>query len=123
MVIRFGIVLSGEGGALTEFKKPLKARVAAVIGNGKQIVSWVHIHDLCRLIQYALEEKALQGIFNAVAPEPVTNETLTTVLAEGMYGNFYIKMHVPRLALKIMMGERSVAMVIRKKKAFRKLPG
>jgi uncharacterized protein (TIGR01777 family) len=108
VIFRFGIVLAGEGGALTEFKKPLKTRVAAVIGNGKQIVSWIHIHDLCRLIQYALEEKALRGIFNAVAPVPVSNETLTTVLAERMYGNFYIKTNVPRLALKIMMGERSV---------------
>ncbi|CAN5790576.1 TIGR01777 family oxidoreductase [soil metagenome] len=108
VICRFGIVLSNNGGALKEFKKPLLARVAGVIGNGKQIVSWIHIHDLSRLLIYAIEQPQLQGIFNAVAPAPVTNEQLTVTLAKTMHGNAYIKTYVPEFVLKIMMGERSV---------------
>ena len=108
VICRFGIVLSKDGGALKEFKKPLLARVAGVIGSGRQIVSWVHIHDLSRLLIYAIEQSQIQGIFNAVAPEPVTNEQLTVTLAKAMHGNAFIKMRVPEFALKIMMGERSI---------------
>ncbi|MES2646750.1 MAG: TIGR01777 family oxidoreductase [Bacteroidota bacterium] len=108
VVYRFGIVLAREGGALKEFIKPLKARVAGVIGNGKQTVSWIHIHDLCRLLLFAIEQPQLNGIYNAVAPVPVSNETLTLTLAKVMHANAFIKTNVPEFVLKIMMGERSV---------------
>jgi uncharacterized protein (TIGR01777 family) len=108
VICRFGIVLAPHGGALQEFRKPLMVRVAGVIGNGRQIVSWIHIHDLVRIIQYAIEHKEIQGIYNAVAPSPATNEKLTITLAEVMHGNGYIKMHVPAFALKMVMGERSI---------------
>jgi uncharacterized protein (TIGR01777 family) len=108
VVFRFGIILSKEGGALKEFIKPLKVRVASVLGNGNQIVSWIHIHDLCRMVLFAIENDALQGVFNAVAPAPVSNETLTITLARQMHGNAYVKVNVPQFVLKMMLGERSV---------------
>jgi uncharacterized protein (TIGR01777 family) len=105
---RIGIVLSNEGGALVEFKKPLQFGVAAILGGGKQIVSWVHIDDLCNLFIAGIENENLSGSYNAVAPNPVSNKTLTITLAKAMKGKFYIPMHVPAFVLKIMMGQRSI---------------
>ena len=105
--VRIGIVLSNEGGALAEFKKPLQVAIAGILGSGKQIVSWVHIDDLCRLFIYGLENEKLSGVYNAVAPMPVTNKLLTLTLAEKMKGKFFIPMHVPSFVLKIMLGDRS----------------
>ena len=106
--LRIGIVLSNDGGALAEFKKPIRLGVAGILGNGKQIVSWIHIDDLCRLFINALENDQLSGSYNAVAPAPVTNKTLTIELAKKMKGKFFIPLHVPAFILKVMLGDRSI---------------
>lgn len=106
--LRIGIVLSNEGGALAEFKKPLQFGVAAILGNGRQIVSWIHIDDLCRLFVAGIEQEHLSGSYNAVAPNPVSNKTLVTTLARVMKCRFCIPVHVPSFVLKIMMGQRSI---------------
>ncbi|MEP7239172.1 MAG: DUF1731 domain-containing protein, partial [Ferruginibacter sp.] len=97
-----------DGGALAEFKKPIRLGAAAILGNGKQIVSWIHIDDLCRMFIAGIENEKMQGSYNAVAPEPVTNKVLTVTLAKAMNPKFYIPVHVPAFVLKIMMGQRSV---------------
>jgi uncharacterized protein len=106
--LRIGIVLSTEGGALPEFKKPLRFGVAAILGSGRQVISWIHIGDLCRMIVYAMEDEKMQGVYNAVAPQPVTNRALTLALAKQVKGKFFIPVNVPAFVLKIMMGEMSV---------------
>jgi uncharacterized protein (TIGR01777 family) len=105
---RIGIVLSNDGGALSEFKKPLPLGVAAILGTGKQIISWIHIDDLCSIFIKALDDENLNGVYNAVAPNPVTNKTLTKTLAKTINGRFYIPVQVPAFVLKIMMGQRSI---------------
>ncbi len=107
-IFRFGIVLSHSGGALEAFKKPLKFGTAAILGNGKQIISWIHIDDLCRLLLFAIEHENISGVYNAVAPKPVTNKQLTLTLAKQMRGKFYMPVHVPAFALKILLGELSI---------------
>jgi uncharacterized protein (TIGR01777 family) len=106
--LRIGIVLSNGGGALAEFKKPVQFGVAAILGNGKQIVSWIHIDDLCKMFITAIENENLSGSYNAVAPNPVSNKTLTLTLAKAMKGKLFIPMHVPAFVLKMMMGQRSI---------------
>lgn len=106
--LRTGIVLDNEGGALAEFKKPLRFGVAAILGNGKQIISWIHIDDLCRMMMHAVEQQNLQGVFNAVAPVPVNNRTLTLTLAKLMRGRLYAAVHVPSFLLTLILGKRSV---------------
>lgn len=106
--LRTGIVLSNEGGALKEFRKPLRGGVAAILGSGRQIVSWIHIDDITRLYCHAIENEKLQGVYNAVAYQPVSNKTLMLELAKQMRGKFYLPMHVPSFALKIALGEMSV---------------
>ena len=106
--LRTGIVLSNDGGALQEFKKPLKAGVAAILGDGKQVISWIHVDDLCLMYLYAIKNPEMNGVYNAVAPVPVTNEYLTVALAKQMRGSFYIPVNVPSFALKMVMGEMSI---------------
>lgn len=108
VIYRTGIVLSDKGGALKEFSKPLRAGVAAILGTGKQVVSWIHIDDLCRMYMNAISDTALDGVYNAVAPHPVTNKALTITLADLMRGKYYVPVHVPVFALKIALGEMSI---------------
>ncbi len=105
---RNGIVLSNDGGALSEFKKPIKAGVAAILSSGKQIVSWIHIEDLCRMYTYAIENKAIRGSYNTVAPKPVSNKELTLTIARSLRRSFFIPLHVPSIILKLIMGQRSI---------------
>lgn len=105
--LRIGIVLSNDGGALSEFKKPVKFGIAGVLGSGKQMMSWIHIEDLCRMFIYAIENESMQGVYNAVAPTPVRNKELTLMLAQKMKGRFFVDMHVPAFVLKTMLGEMS----------------
>ena len=106
--IRTGIVLSKEGGALREFMKPIKWGIAGILGKGNQIVSWIHIEDLCRIFIHCMENNELKGSYNAVAPSPVSNRTLTITLAKAIKGIFFIPMFVPSFILKGMMGQRSI---------------
>ena len=106
--LRTGIVLSNDGGALAEFKKPLKFGIAAILSNGTQMVSWIHMDDLCRMYIEALQNEQINGSYNAVAPAPVSNKTLTLELASIVKGKLFIPVHVPAFVLQIMLGESSV---------------
>ncbi|GAI43692.1 unnamed protein product, partial [marine sediment metagenome] len=106
--LRTGIVLSNDGGAFAEFKKPVRFGLAAILGSGKQIVSWIHVLDIVRMYEYALENKELSGVFNAAAPNPVTNKELTVAIAKKMKGNAFITIPVPSVALQLILGEMSI---------------
>ena len=106
-IFRFGIVLGKDGGALEEFKKSLKVGIAGIIGDGKQIISWVHIKDLCRMLLFGIENENMQGVYNAVAPQTVTNKELTLTLAKTIRGKLFVPVHAPAFALKLMLGEMS----------------
>lgn len=105
--LRTGIVFAEKGGALEKFIKPLKFGVATILGNGKQMVSWIHIDDLCKMFHHALTAN-LSGSYNAVAPFPVTNITLVYTLAKMMKRKVYIPVHIPKILLKVVLGERSI---------------
>ncbi len=106
--LRTGIVLSNEGGAFVEFKKPLKFGLASILGSGKQMVSWIHVLDLIRLYEYAMENEQLNGVFNAVAPNPVSSKDLTLTMAKKMRGKAFITAPVPSFVLKVVLGEMSI---------------
>jgi uncharacterized protein (TIGR01777 family) len=106
--LRTGIVLSGRGGALTSFARPLRFGIAAILGSGRQVISWIHCDDLCRIYEKASMDEGMQGIFNAVAPQPADNKTFTLTIAKKIRGRFFIPVHVPSFLLKIILGEMSV---------------
>ncbi len=106
--LRTGIVLSSKGGAYPEFKKSLKFGIAAILGSGKQIVSWIHIDDLSRAYIFAMENEEMTGNYNAVAPMPVSNKILTLTIGDEVRGKYYLPVHVPKIALEILIGGRSI---------------
>jgi len=108
VILRTGLVLSNEGGALTEFKKPVKLGVAAILGSGRQVMSWIHIEDQCRLFLHAIEDASWSGVYNAVAPQPVNNRALTLELARRMKGRYFVPVYIPSLFLKIAVGGLSI---------------
>lgn len=106
VILRTGIVLSNEGGAYAEFKKPMAFGIAAALGNGKQIVSWIHMDDLVQQYIAAIENESYNGVYNAVAPHPVSNKALVEAIRKQR--GFSIPVHVPSFALKLAMGEMSI---------------
>lgn len=108
VTLRTGIVISSKGGALKEFEKPLRFGIAAILGNGKQMISWIHIEDLVRMYIAAIENEMMKGVYNAVAPQPVSNKAFTLQLAKIRTGRFFVPIYVPSFMLKIILGEMSI---------------
>ena len=108
VILRTGLVLSNDGGVIAEFKKPLKFGIATIMGSGEQVMSWIHIEDLCRMYIYALENESMEGVYNAVAPSPSTSKTVVLALAKQLRNKSFIAVHVPAFVLKTMLGEMSV---------------
>jgi uncharacterized protein (TIGR01777 family) len=107
VLLRIGIVLDAKGGALGEMLKP---PVAAPLGSGDQWMSWIHVADLAKLFVFALEKNTLQGIYNAVGPQPATNQQLTKEAAAAK-GKLYLGIGVPGFVLQLVLGEMA-AMVL-----------
>jgi uncharacterized protein len=107
VILRTGIVLSNAGGAFPAFRKPIRYGIAGILGNGKQIISWIHMEDLCRLYLEAMTNHDWSGIFNAVSPGPVNNRNFTLELAKKLKGSFFIPIPVPNFILRLMLGDRS----------------
>ena len=103
--VRIGIVLSEDGGALPQIMKPVKYNLGAPLGSGKQWQSWIHIHDLARMFLYIISN-GLTGVYNGVAPNPATNEELTKEVAQVLDKKLWLP-KVPKMALKLAMGEMS----------------
>jgi uncharacterized protein (TIGR01777 family) len=109
--LRIGVVLSKKGGALEKLLTPIKMGVGAIIGSGNQYVSWIHIDDLCNLFVKAVEDPSMNGIYNAVAPEPVSNEKLTKDIAAAIGKSIHLP-NVPAFALKMMLGSEKASIIL-----------
>jgi uncharacterized protein (TIGR01777 family) len=107
VTLRIGIVLNKRGGALVEFIKPARLGVAAILGEGNQIVSWIHQQDLTSIVLFAITNKQIEGVYNAVSPEPISNKTLTLYIAKH-YHSWYVSVNVPAWVLKLLLGEMSI---------------
>jgi uncharacterized protein (TIGR01777 family) len=107
--IRIGIVLAKDGGALTKMALPVRWGIGSPLGSGKQWMSWIHINDLCRIFLMAVE-KSIQGVYNAVAPNPVTNKDFTKKLAYQLKRPLFLP-PVPEFALKMLLGEMSILVI------------
>ncbi len=101
--LRTGIVLSNKGGALIEMAKPIRWGLGSPFGTGKQVQSWIHIHDIAALYFFAISN-GLEGVFNAVSPNPVSNEKLVTTIATVLKKPLFMP-NVPQFVLKLLLGE------------------
>jgi uncharacterized protein (TIGR01777 family) len=106
VIFRFGIVL-GKGGLLAKMLLPFKLGMGGKIGNGRQSFSWVHIEDLSRAYIFAVEQEELEGIYNLVSPNAVTNKVLTKTLAKILHRPAVLP--VPVWILRLIFGEGAVA--------------
>ncbi len=102
--LRTGVALSDQGGALVKIVQPVRLGVGAPLGSGKQYMSWIHIDDLCRMYLFALKNHTMQGAYNAVGPQPVTNATLTRAAARVLGKPLWLP-PVPAFALRLALGE------------------
>ena len=105
--IRTGIVLSSTGGVMDRFRLPLKFGMATILGPGTQYTSWIHIDDLVGIYVEAIQNKNMEGAYNAVATFPVTNKELVLQIARQERGKFFLPVHVPTFPLKLALGEVS----------------
>ena len=105
--LRTGIVLAKEGGALPKMAKPILAGVGALIGDGKQWMSWIDEDDLVNMYLFALENKSLNGAYNAVSPQPCSNQNFTNVLAK-ILKRYILLPKIPSFIIKLLLGEMSI---------------
>ncbi len=105
---RTGPVFSLVSGMLPEFLRPIKFGIASILGNGKQVISWIHIDDIVRMYIYALENEKLHGVYNAVSPQPASNKTVVLQIAKTLKNTFFVPVYVPSFVLKAMLGELSI---------------
>lgn len=101
--VRIGLVLAKEGGAFPELKRPIDYGMGAVMGCGEQWQSWIHVDDVVRIFLYILKYR-LEGVYNAVAPNPVTNAELTKTIAKTLDKPLLLP-HVPKTVMKLALGE------------------
>ncbi|GAA4242308.1 TIGR01777 family oxidoreductase [Winogradskyella damuponensis] len=104
--IRIGLVLAKDGGALPEIVKPIKFGAGAAFGSGKQWQSWIHVKDLASLFVYAVQNN-FEGIYNGIAPNPVTNEELTKAAAKVLHRPLILP-NIPKFAMKLVLGEMHI---------------
>ena len=101
--LRIGLVLSDDGGALPKMAKPIRMGFGAAFGSGKQWQSWIHIKDLAQIFLFALENR-LAGVYNAVAPNPVTNNQLVKAIAQILDVPVFLP-NIPKFILSLILGE------------------
>ncbi|MCU0439236.1 MAG: TIGR01777 family oxidoreductase [Raineya sp.] len=109
-IMRIGIVLAKEGGALQKIMQPVQFFAGSPLGSGKQYMSWIHIKDMARMLIYALENESIQGIYNAVGNNPVTNADFTKAVAKVMGKPLFLP-NVPSFALNLILGEMASMVV------------
>lgn len=110
VLIRTGIVLSKDGGALATMLTPFKMGVGGVVGSGKQWMSWVSLDDIVGIINFAIENEDISGPVNAVAPNPVTNEEFTKALGKQLSRPTFLPL--PEFAVNLIFGEMGDALLL-----------
>lgn len=103
--LRFGVVLGREGGLYPMQALTARLGLGAVLGDGAQGLPWIHLDDAVGLVRHALDDAALRGPVNAVAPEPVTQRGFADALA-GSFGRV-VRLRAPAAPLRWLMGEQS----------------
>ena len=109
VLLRIGIVLARQGGALERMMLPFRLHVGGPIGGGRQWVSWIHIDDLIGMIIFALDNSAMEGPINATGPEPVTNRRFARTLGGVMGRKSWLP--VPGILLRIALGQVATIVV------------
>src|SRR5207253_2144695 len=103
VILRFGVVLAKGGGALGKMELPFKLGAGGPIGSGRQWISWIDRGDVIRLIEWAIDDENVRGVYNATAPEPVRNRDFVRALGKAMHRPALLP--APAFALRIAFGQ------------------
>jgi len=110
VLLRSGIVLSKDGGALAAMLTPFKLGVGGVVGDGNQWMSWISLDDVVGIINYAIEHDNVRGAINNTSPNPVTNEEFTKTLGSVLYRPTFLPL--PEFAVHMVLGEMGDALLL-----------
>ncbi len=110
VLLRTGIVLSKDGGALATMLTPFKFGVGGVVGSGKQWMSWVSLDDVIAIINFALDNESMRGAVNVTSPNPVTNEEFTKTLGSVLYRPTFLPL--PEFVVNLVFGEMGDALLL-----------
>lgn len=103
--LRLGVVLDKDGGALPKMLVPYKLFIGGRVGTGKQWISWIHVKDLVKLIDFCIENENIEGPINATAPNPATNDELGRAIAKVLHRPYILT--APALIIQLIFGEMS----------------
>jgi uncharacterized protein (TIGR01777 family) len=109
VIIRTGLALASNGGALAKMLLPFKLGLGATLGSGDQYMPWVHADDWAAMVSWAIHNERAVGALNVTAPEPVTNRAFTRTL--GRVLNRPAVLHAPSFVLQAAMGEMSAMLL------------
>lgn len=110
VLLRFGVILEKDGGALGKFIFPFKIFAGGPLGSGRQIFPWVHREDVIGAVIYSIQNIALSGPVNVAAPEVVSMKEFCAALGAVMHRPSWLP--VPAFALKILLGEMAEEMLL-----------
>lgn len=110
VILRFGIILAPCGGALAKMLTPFRLGLGGVIGSGNQFMSWITLEDVVGVIRHVTDRPSLQGVVNAVSPQPVTNREFTQRLASAVHRPAFLPL--PAFAARLAFGEMADAALL-----------
>ena len=108
LMFRFGIILDADGGALKKMLPPFRMGLGGVIGNGRQLMPWIHAEDALAALLLGLQNKELKGPVNICAPENVDNKTFTRTLAKNLKRPAFVPL--PSFMLKLVFGQGAIVL-------------
>ena len=117
-IIRLGIVLGKNGGALSKMLLPFRLCLGARLGNGEQYMSWVHVDDVIGAIDFLINSKDSHGPYNLTSPNPVSNSEFTKILSSSLSRISFL--YLPEFLLKLLFGEVGKELLLKSQKTYPK---
>lgn len=117
--IRIGLVLSSDGGVLPNMANAVRKYAGASFGSGEQWQSWIHVNDLARMFLHVVEN-GLSGVYNAVAPNPVTNTKMVKELAKVLKKPLFLP-NIPQFVMRLILGEMSYLLFVSQRVSSKKI--
>ena len=108
-IIRTGVVLDKNGGALPKMVLPVKMFVGGPLGSGQQYFPWIHLHDEVAAVRWLIDNSSAHGVYNLSAPQPVTNKEFTHAIGKVLGRPTF--MPVPAFAMKTLFGEMATLLL------------
>lgn len=116
--LRFGVVINNKGGMLKRLIPSFKLGLGAIVGDGNQIISWIHIDDLIKIFRFLLSNPTLNGVFNLTAPNPLSQKQFARIMAKTMHRPLFLKL--PAFMVKLLFGEMGENILLEGQRVFPK---